>query len=252
MKPSLSYVLWFTQRNGSTLLCKGLESTGIAGKPGEWINCGGVDGIFEKYHTRDPEELQAAIWREGSTPNKVFGLKYGFYQPHHDQIIDLLRHFPGCSPDASAWEAWENAFPNCKHIFLTRRNKVRQAVSWWKAIQSGQWHREKGARPASQLQDDAYDFDAINHLFSEAVMREAGIQEFLALGKITPLTIFYEDMVLDFEGAVCSIVDYLNVAGSSSYSVGDFFYEKLANELSEVWVQRFREELQADWTNKGW
>ena len=39
MKPRLPYTIWFSQRTGSTLLCKALESTGIAGKPNEWFNC---------------------------------------------------------------------------------------------------------------------------------------------------------------------------------------------------------------------
>ena len=33
MKPRLPYTIWFSQQTGSTLLCKALESTGIAGKP---------------------------------------------------------------------------------------------------------------------------------------------------------------------------------------------------------------------------
>lgn len=38
MKPQLSYTTWFSQRTGSTLLCKALESIDKAGKPREWFN----------------------------------------------------------------------------------------------------------------------------------------------------------------------------------------------------------------------
>ncbi len=37
MRPVKSYAIWFSQRTGSTLLCKTLESTGIAGKPEEFF-----------------------------------------------------------------------------------------------------------------------------------------------------------------------------------------------------------------------
>jgi len=37
MKPELSYTIWFSQRTGSTLLCKALASTRIAGNPNEWL-----------------------------------------------------------------------------------------------------------------------------------------------------------------------------------------------------------------------
>lgn len=37
MKPGRSYIVWFSQRTGSTLLSKALEDTGIAGRPREWL-----------------------------------------------------------------------------------------------------------------------------------------------------------------------------------------------------------------------
>ena len=37
MVPQLSYTIWFSQRTGSSLLCNALESTGVAGKPNEWL-----------------------------------------------------------------------------------------------------------------------------------------------------------------------------------------------------------------------
>lgn len=37
MKPRICYTVWFSQRNGSTLLCEGLTATGIAGKPAELL-----------------------------------------------------------------------------------------------------------------------------------------------------------------------------------------------------------------------
>lgn len=36
MRPRLSYTIWFTQRTGSTLLCKALEGAKMAGIQNEW------------------------------------------------------------------------------------------------------------------------------------------------------------------------------------------------------------------------
>ena len=38
MKPKQSYIIWFSQRTGSSILCKALEDTGIAGRPSEWLH----------------------------------------------------------------------------------------------------------------------------------------------------------------------------------------------------------------------
>ena len=98
MKPILSYTIWFSQRTGSTLLCKALEAARVAGN-----------------HT----ELQRRLWEIGSTPNGAFGLKHSFHEPDFSQLFELF-----------------HMFPNHRHIFMTRGNKIRLAASCWKAIQS--------------------------------------------------------------------------------------------------------------------
>ncbi|MBI5963780.1 MAG: hypothetical protein HY863_09925 [Chloroflexi bacterium] len=46
-------------------------------------------------------------------------------------------------------------------------------------------------------------------------MLEAGIQEFFAEGGITPLNIFYEDFIQNYEQTVRTILDYLELASKS-------------------------------------
>ena len=175
MKPKVSYAIWFSQRTGSTLLCRALQSLGIAGKPSEWLN---ASDLLNKYRLNNYAELQQRIWQLGTTPNGVFGIKGGVFEPYFSKIVEILKQFPGCNPDANnRVEIWNHAFPNCKHIYMTRRNKVRLAVSWWKAIQSDEWHLEKGKLPIAKDLKDKYSYEAIAHLFAECNMREAAIQE---------------------------------------------------------------------------
>ena len=177
MTPRRSYTIWFSQRTGSTLLCSALEDTGVAGKPAELFNIETGTDLLAHFSAETPEILQQKIWDRGATANGVLGLKQGFWEPHMSYLIDAFRTFPG-GADKSQAEVWENAFPNGKHIFMTRRNKVRLAVSWWKAIQSEEWHRKRGGTPSHKDISDTYHFDAINHLLEQSVLREAGIQAF--------------------------------------------------------------------------
>ena len=250
MTPRSSYTIWFSQRTGSTLLCTMLEATGIAGKPREWFNC--KPDLLEDFHQANHADLQRYLYKLGTTDNGVFAINHSYYEPHFKQLIETLRKFPACPSTAESRPAvWEGTFPNHHHIFMSRRNKVRLAVSWWRAIQSGEWHVPTGEERKSVDLSDAYSFDAINHLYMECSMREAGIQEFLTEGNITPLNIFYEDFVGDYEKTIHIILDYLEL-DSKSVTIPPPPLIKTADSFSEEWVQRFREERQENWPNKGW
>jgi LPS sulfotransferase NodH len=252
LTPKLSYTVWFSQRTGSTLLCKALEETGVAGKPNEWLYAPDAKDYLEHYGVKNYDELQKHLWGLGSTPNGVCGLKFSFYQPYFSKILELFSNFPDClTTGCSQADSWNYAFPNGRHIFMTRRNKVRLAVSWWKAIKTQEWHRENNqASPYVDL-TDAYSFEAINHLFCECIMREAGIQEFFSTAKIVPFTIVYEDFIKEYENTIKSVLKFLGL-DSPSLAIIPPHYARLSDEISEVWVERFRNELQKDWQNQGW
>jgi LPS sulfotransferase NodH len=247
MEPKLSYTIWFTQRTGSTLLCQTLEATGMAGRPKEWLH-----GWLEEHRSDDPAQLQSHLWESGSTPNGVFGSKHSFHEPHFSQLIELFHKFPNCpEEERNRVKIWEYAFPNHRHLFMTRRNKVRLAVSWWKAIQTQEWHRLTGASPKSVDLSEAYNFDAIHHLYDECSMREAGIQEFFSEGNIVPLTIVYEDFIQEYEKTVRKVLEFLEL-DTISIKIPSPSLAPTADDASEEWVQRFREELQNGWENRGW
>ncbi len=250
MKPQLSYTIWFSQRTGSTLLCKALEATGIAGVPNEWFNC--KPDLLNEFHQTSHAELQEHLWKVGSTVNGVFAINHSFYEPHFTQLVETLRKFPNCPQEETNRTAiWEHAFPNHRHIFMTRRNKIRLAVSWWKAIQSGEWHLLRGEHPKPVDLSDPYSYDAINHLYNECSMREAGIQEFFTEGDIVPLTIVYEDFVKQYEQTIRNILDYLQL-DSNTITIAAPPLAPTADTVSEEWIQRFREERQNGWMNRGW
>ncbi|REE69543.1 LPS sulfotransferase NodH [Paenibacillus taihuensis] len=241
-KPKLSYTIWFSQRTGSTLLGEALASTGVAGNPAEWLH----------YEYNDPATMTRADleqkWEEGTSTNGVFGIKIGFEQ----RWIDTFRTMFELPEHTSRAEVWSTAFPNCsKHIYMTRRNKVRLAVSWWRAIVSGEWHRRFGEKPQEVDIADQYNYDAIRHLVLESTMCEAAMEDFFTESNMMPLTIVYEDFIQDYEGTVRNVLEFLEVP-SEHVSIAPPAFDKLADDVAEQWVQRFREESQRDWQNVRW
>ena len=255
MQPTKSYRIWFSQRNGSTLLCKGLESTGIAGKPGEYFNLMRTDSLCAEYEVAQYEALRTKLWNLGTSQNGVFGIKHSYMTYRSETINKEVATLQGYSytKDSNVQELFSDLFPNCKHIFLTRRNKIRQAVSWWKAINDQVWHMEQGHthRNDPSFYEEKYNFDALSHLFKEAALRECSIQAYFTQYNIQPLTLVYEDFIKDFEGTIRTIVDYLEI-DVDNFPIAPFFYKKTANEQSEQWVQRFRADLQQGWDKPAW
>jgi len=256
MKPSKYYTIWFSQRNGSTLLCKALEMTNVLGKPSELFTIEPNETLLAKHNAENYQILQEKIYDLGSSTNGVFGIKLNAPQKENDPVINELKLFPNAAPKSqltSNFEVWERVFPNCKHIFLTRQNKVKQSISWWKAIMTNEWHRKAGEQ--TQVSDpklaDKYNFDAIKHLLIETTIRESKIQAFLEEGKSSSLTIVYEDFKDDYCGTIKQIGEYIGVDIDDTRLSLPYF-SKLADEISDEWIERFRIELQKDWSNKIW
>jgi|GEM_PF-5856290 len=229
MKPQLSYRVWMSQRNGSTFYCKSLEQTGLAGIPNEWFNTD--KSLCETYSCDSYEMLRNHLWSIGSS-NGVFGIKHSNITYRMDQIIQELCDLRGEDPNApgASQKQWDDLFPNCKHIFLTRRDKIRQAVSWWKAIHDQKWHLEHDEvhkNPAS-FYEEKYNFDALMHLWKETNLRESTIQEYFNKQNIIPLTFVYEDFVQDINGTVQQTINFLGIE-YNEISFGAPFYRKIAD-----------------------
>jgi len=247
MKPKLSYTIWFSQRTGSSLLCEAIGSTGLAGKPGEWLH----DNQMKGYGDGSAESFRDKLWQAGVSPEGIFGLKIA-HNSVTRKLMDFMKRLPDCPKQPkNQSEIWDLICPNGKHLFMTRRNKVRLAVSWWRAIKSNDWHRTHGAAPVEADLKEAYLFDAIRHLMIESDFREAAAQEFFTESGIVPMTLVYEDFIADYSGTVTRVLDYLGLL-QKKVNIAPPAFDKIADDTSEEWVQRFREEMQKDWPNKSW
>jgi len=240
MPTTKSYFICFTVRSGSSLLCQLLAETNLAGKPQEHF-----------HHNITPENPQGddipdyaayidQLLDQWTTPNGVFGAKVGGGQWHH--LTRHVRRIDGYA-NMPLSDAMAGLFPDLHYIWLTRRNKVRQAVSHWMAIQSGRW----GSFHEATNPDPEYKFEAIDYLTQELVMREAVWADYFADYHIIPHIVVYEDFVQKKAETVRGIFDFLNIETADDFSVPEPKHTRLANSLSEEWVQRYRKEKQAEW-----
>ena len=74
-------------------------------------------------------------------------------------------------------------FPNVHYIWIVRRDKVRQAVSWAKAGLTGVYAWPKGSPPVTK-EEPRFDFNFIDQLVNLILEGEAGWQAFFATGGV--------------------------------------------------------------------
>lgn len=257
--PKQSYLIWFSQRVGSTVLTQCLEDTGIAGRPREWLNDAVGAGVLAKHGVENAFELRDVLWRDATTANGVIGLKYGMQARLHRELTSLFAAVIPNVPDPEGRKAWDAFFPSCRHVFMTRRNKLRLAVSWWRAIRSGDWHRPSRTEPTvvdgptgrapwkTPPADLAghYDARAIEHLMIEADLREADMQEQFDRWGLVPHTIVYEDFIARYEPGVRELLDFLHIPGREDIAIPPLAFDQLADEVSDEWCRRYRSDRAA-------
>ncbi len=238
-------------RTGSTLLCETIANLGFAGKPGEHLSIFDDGGLRSKYNVDTYRDLQHALWTLGSSSNGVFGVKYGPHASTHFPMLRELESFPDAN-GRSGRELFDGLFPNCSHIYLTRISKVRQIVSWWKAIQDAQWHLrpEEIQEPDRSFFQEKYDLPAFKHLLSEISLRETLISDEILGRDVDFLTLTYESFIQDLEPTVRQILGFLKINQHLPPITPPL--KKTSNELSEIWVERLRKDLQEGWDKPAW
>ncbi|MEM8585040.1 MAG: Stf0 family sulfotransferase [Bacteroidota bacterium] len=248
-QPSKSLWIWFSPRVGSTVLCQLLKDTQRAGNPQELFNVETENGISltAHYGVKAYSELRDKLWQIGCSPNGVMSCKDSLFTSRWQPLVKQLAQLQNRS-EHSFDAVWGDLFPDCTHVYLTRRDKLRQAVSWWKAIKSEIWHLKQGEEENmdSFFYEENYNLDALTHLLKESSLREAATQAYFEQNGIVPLTLVYEDMIHDFQGAVDSILHALGEEGMiASETVPEL--KKTATPMSEIWVERLRSDLQSNW-----
>lgn len=250
--PVLSYLICTTPRTGSELLCEILTRTKVTGFPGEHFYPERFPNFFQHYRVSSFEEYYRIILNERTTPNGVFGTKTmtgGVLYP----FLELVRRIPPLNvPALKDHEVLQALFPNLRYIFLTRRDKVSQAISHWRAIESDQWHSVSTRPDAPPKKRPQFNFEAIDHLQQEIVLREVKWQEFFQSGGVKPLTLVYEDFIQDQEGAARQVLEFLSLSPQPGWYLENITNQKVPSPETEEWLQRYRQLKQSGWQKVVW
>src|SRR6476661_4701060 len=285
MQPQRSYLVCATPRSGSTLVCQALEETGVAGRPEEYFEAlrhSGRPRRPEEYFVgvEDPSirdhlgeravggELQprSPLWSRaaydrylewafeaGTTENGIFGAKlmWGYF----GDFVSLLRNIPAYR-DVALAELLPTVFPDLTFVRVVRANKVRQAVSLWKAVQTATWREDQASAKAASLEDDGsppyrsfieehrpqlrFHYRAISHLLEQLLIEEASWDAFFEHTGIKPLLVLYENFAADYETSTLNLLSRLELSPSEGFEFEPRM-KRQSDNVNDDWVRRYSE-----------
>ncbi|MBB6249405.1 Stf0 family sulfotransferase [Rhodanobacter sp. A1T4] len=241
--PISSYIICTNPRSGSWLLSEGLTASGLAGNPREWFNVLEEDARIPAEQLSTTPEAAYRIYLQhvraaATTPNGVFGAKLHYYQfAELPEKLGRLEEYRGLS----AFELISTVLRHPRHIWLTRRDKARQALSYFRACQSGEWWRIDGvARPAAALEDPPFDGPAIWKLERVLEANERSWQDYFQRHDIEPLVVVYEDLAADYAGQIARVLQWLRIPGADATAVGTPRLKQQSNPQTEAWLAQYQ------------
>ncbi len=256
--PGTCYIIFSTPRSGSTYFCEALKKTKRAGNPDEhFLGWYRSECRPEQLHPMEapfkmlPPALQMQKVIQAGMRKGVFGVKVMF--PYYSFVENSIRQLSDQNT-VPARLLLENFFPNLHYIHLSRRNKIRQAVSLARALQLGEWKKNLWT-PLTQLFLNAqsgtrkktsellYDFDKILGFYKEMARQDLEWERYFSDSQIQPLRIIYEDLMQDFEACMNGALDYLGLPLPAKADPVKPVLQRQSDEVNDEWTQRFQRDL---------
>jgi len=237
------------QRCGSNVLCEALSRTGVVGHPTEyftpafpeaealghdlagfeasaWARRNGVDSIGD---------FMARVLDEGSTSNGVFGAKLPWNA--FVSLLGKLRSLPHAA-DLDPIDLLASVLGPLRFVRVQRRDRLRQAVSWALASQTGHYASHEAAiRPP--IRPPTFDLELIDGLLREIDESERNWDSFFADCGSEPLVVFYEDLGCDLPGVVRRLLDWIGESPAAGVDFSDLRHQRQSGLVNEEWVARY-------------
>ncbi len=242
-------VIASVERTGSTLLCSILRGTKRAGSPIEYLNIhtrnfanfrrhhgvpkiefplrpmGWLRRATRRYPWRNISWFEPGSYRRyleevaavNTTENGVFGIKMHWNQ--------YQRHMLDVGVDVNFWKvpvAW---------VRITRRDEIRQAISFVRAAQTESWNSNMAA-----TKEPVYDGPAIEQALDRIADENAQWSNYFASNKIAPLQITYEELIGDTPATIGKI---MNLIGEQPGEIPASQVRPQSDSRNGQWAARF-------------
>ena len=238
--PTNCYALCSVARSGAHLLSSALQATHRAGRPLQYF----ADKLTPKYAARygldasnNFSHYVRGLIAGASTSNAVFGFRMEAWDvaPLVSRLQESGEFGP---PRRREIETLRTAFPGLRCISLTRDDKLRQAVSRARAMQTNLWVIDGKKVATGQAR---FDGGLISDSLRCAEKAEELWAEFYRRNQITPLAITYEDLCADYEATVERVLEFLRLRLPRRFVLKPPNTVRQADDMTEDWLRRYQE-----------
>ena len=182
-----------------------------------------------------------AVLAEGKAGTEIFGLRIMF-----ESLGELSDRLGKIFPNVERMpDRLEKAFGRSLYVHLSREDKVAQAVSLLKAMQTGLWHVAPDGAELERTtphRDAAYDSGVIGSLVDKLTDQDEAWRSWFATHGIEPVRVTYDDLSRDPRAGLRAVLAGLGMRTSLASGV-EPCTARLADEQSGDWIARFRTDL---------
>ena len=221
--PSKEYMLATLPRSGSTFLSLELWRTGALGAPVEYTNEAFIGPLRQRLAVHSNK---SQYWRGVKTlrtsPNGVFS--YKMFMTNYLECADIDKELL-------------QQFSADQVVYLTRKDRLAQAISHAKAIQTGVWYAD-----AKSKIEPVYHYNQIKECLA-MIDRQLDFWEKLFELTETPVhRIEYEDLLCNSSSVVTKVANFLEVEISPKSKINVPHLKVQRDSYSDDWTMRFLEE----------
>jgi LPS sulfotransferase NodH len=234
-----SLIVAATQRSGSTLFCRDLELSAAIGTPREWLQHSDLEERIRAYGLKPgtpyAEVIREIVKRE-TNHRGLFAMKIMW--DTLDAFFDIMRKDHPDETGPTKLDTFRRLFPNPRFVFINRRDKLRQAVSFVKSLQSGAWVSREGKRPASSgiLR---FDYIAVREAVEKFEKEESLWREFFEQHTIPFAEFAYEDFVQDRSGSIKKALSLIGERPGNRETPLKNEIRRMSDDINRQWRQAF-------------
>jgi LPS sulfotransferase NodH len=162
---------------------------------------------------------------EGATGNGVFGTKIQWMH-----VASLLRE---ARVEGSPSQVLDRLFAGACFINTIRRDRTAQALSWYRAIATGQWHLT--ARDIPARAPSAPSAEQIRWLEEHIEWQQSEWERHIAERGARCLPVYYEDLRADYAGQVARALGFLGLDTSAAGRLPEPHLLPQADDVTEQW-----------------
>jgi LPS sulfotransferase NodH len=243
MQAQRSVLICTLPRSGSWLVAEALENTQLCGRPREYFRPAYQRPYMEAWNIplqSSYDHYFAAVLEAGTTPNGTFSTKLHWGQfPHLLACLTAsVRHTVPIFPRHDLVSMF---FPSPTYIYLTRKDKARQAISLYRAIQSDVWWKLETRGQDKEFLTRRPDFAEIRRLETELIEYESCWDRYFEEGAIKPISVTYEELCANYQAAAFGLLDLLGISvpgGPDKVPLPTLLRQ--ADQTSERWLRDYR------------